>query len=691
MKIKKPTFCACTFLFVLVLILSIAPGCPVVDVPDTLPGLQPEGVKKFTSEADFKEYLDKGLGARDLGFGQRSLLEAPGQALTMEDAAAPSRVSETNVQVAGIDEPDIVKTNGKEIYFSPEPSFGILPGAERGTPSMILPDDPVDGDVFREEAESSSSEAPGSGSGGVTAEEPVMRSIAPPPTPALGTKVVKAFPANEISELAKIDKQGELFLHEDTLVVLSGRELLGYDIGNPEKPELKWTNTLESGSSLEASRLFDGKIYAVTKSSIDKGNPCPVKPMVAAEDDVSIACKDIYHPAEAVAVDVTYTAMVLDPGTGSVEQQVAFVGSAMTSTVYVSQTSIYVTYLFSDSVLKFFTGFLTENEELFPAELSEKVERLEGYEISENSKLFELNMIFQTYFNSLDEKQMAEMAEQFEKRGGEYYTEHKRDFEKTGIVKIELEKLRVTANGDVPGSLLNQFSLDEHEDHLRVATTIGDGGGFGLGLSFGFGVSETSANDVYVLDEDLKRVGEVLDLGKGERIFSARFIGDEGYMVTFRQIDPFFVLDLSDPKQPRVKGELKIPGFSSYLHPVSDDEVLGTGQEGAQVKISFFDVSSPDTPREKDKYLLDEGWSDVLSNFHAFMLDSKHEIFFIPGSGAGYVFSYGNDKLELKKKVDGVRARRALYIDDFLYVIGDDMIVVLDETNWETINELVLQ
>ena len=127
------------------------------------------------------------------------------------------------------------------------------------------------------------------------------------------------------------------------------------------------------------------------------------------------------------------------------------------------------------------------------------------------------------------------------------------------------------------------------------------GGGFGI-----IGGLTESANDVYVLDKNLKITGQVLDLGLTERIYSVRFIQDKGYVVTFRQIDPFYVLDLSDPENPALKGELKIPGYSSYLHPITKDKILGIGKEGSNVKISLFDVKDPENPSEAAKYTLQE-------------------------------------------------------------------------------------
>lgn len=152
------------------------------------------------------------------------------------------------------------------------------------------------------------------------------------------------------------------------------------------------------------------------------------------------------------------------------------------------------------------------------------------------------------------------------------------------------------ASGSVRGSLLNQYSLSELDGHLRVATTDG---------SPWWGGGEESESYVTVLAEDgdvLRTIGQVGGLGRGEQIFAVRFIGDLAFVVTFRQIDPLYTIDLSSPTDPRVLGELKIPGFSSYLHPVGDDHLLGVGTDGDDegattgAVISLFDVSDLSDP-----------------------------------------------------------------------------------------------
>ena len=181
------------------------------------------------------------------------------------------------------------------------------------------------------------------------------------------------------------------------------------------------------------------------------------------------------------------------------------------------------------------------------------------------------------------------------------------------------EPTEYVASGSITGSLLNQFSMDEHEGFLRVIAT--DGSPWG-----GSPESETRLAVLEEQGERLVKVGEVGGLGRGEQLFSARLMGDVGFAVTFRQIDPFYVLDLRDPRNPQVAGELKIPGFSTYLHPVGDDYVLGVGQDATEegrtlgLKLSLFDVSEPNDPREVSVWTLRDANSPVEWDHRAFQM-----------------------------------------------------------------------
>jgi uncharacterized secreted protein with C-terminal beta-propeller domain len=191
----------------------------------------------------------------------------------------------------------------------------------------------------------------------------------------------------------------------------------------------------------------------------------------------------------------------------------------------------------------------------------------------------------------------------------------------TGLHAFSTEREGETnyvGSGEVPGYLLNQWSLSEHEGVLRAATTSmppWDGGA-------------RSSSAVRTLAERggrLEEIGRVGGLGEGERIYAVRFMGDTGYVVTFRQTDPLFVLDLASPAAPRKVGELKVPGYSAYLHPVGDGLLLGVGQnadsEGVRLgaHLSLFDVSNPQRPtRIDDESLGGDSYTDVEDDHHAF-------------------------------------------------------------------------
>lgn len=180
---------------------------------------------------------------------------------------------------------------------------------------------------------------------------------------------------------------------------------------------------------------------------------------------------------------------------------------------------------------------------------------------------------------------------------------------------------RYIASGEVEGFILNQWAMSEHHGDLRVATTSEP-------EWWGWRDDSVSESFVRVLREDagvLEVIGEVGELGKGERIYSVRYMGDTAYVVTFRQTDPLYTIDLSDPEAPRVIGELKILGYSAYLHPMGDGLLLGVGQDADEqgrtkgTQVAVFDVSDPANPRRIHKMTFDDGWSEVEYDHRAFL------------------------------------------------------------------------
>jgi len=600
------------------------------------------GVDAFDSKEEFIEYIESAASSGEMGlFGgvmlqERSMaldanaglavsssLGAPGGA-----GAMPSRVSTTNVQVTGIDEPDIVKTDGKNIFTSIQSWYNY----------RNMPQD--------------SSEM---------------------------TNSIKAFPPSELKKIGGIDKIGNLLLSKNVLVIFTAKEVFGYNVKDPYNPQELWKMPYEEKTGYKDARMYQDEIYLITATALNRNDPCPFRPVILEGQDFSISCTEIYHPKRNIPINVTYSILKIDPQSGEVKDSVSLVGSEFDAVIYMSEDNLYVSYSYREDFTDIYLDFInTAALDLFSEEFVKELEELVSYELSSEVKMMELMYRIEAYTASLSEDEMMRISNELQNRLDTYSKEHARDYETTGIVKIGRKDLDIDATGTVPGHPLNQFSLDEYDGNLRIATNSGGGMWNTAG----------DVNDVYILNRNMREIGKVVDLGKDEKIYAARFIRDKAYIVTFREIDPFYVLDLSDPRNPQMKGELKIPGYSSYLHPLRENIILGVGKEGSQVKLSMFDVSDPSNPVELDKYMLDEYWSEVVNNHHAFLLDSVHEIFFLPGSKGAYIFSYADNKLSLAKTDSAVNVKRAIYLDDYLYIITDSKIVVLDEKTWDLVKEI---
>jgi len=237
----------------------------------------------------------------------------------------------------------------------------------------------------------------------------------------------------------------------------------------------------------------------------------------------------------------------------------------------------------------------------------------------------------------MNKNEKEELFEKIKNALNKYDVKIQEDTRKTIIHKISIdgEKIQYVAKGEVPGRLLNQFSMDQSGDRFRVATTTEiytqyDG--------------TIRSNAVYVLDENLEVVGELEEIAPEESIFSARFMGDRLYLVTFQQIDPFFVIDLSSDT-PKILGELKIPGFSNYLHPYDEEHVIGVGRDTKEmdngrvqqlgIKIALFNVADVKNPKVADDIIIGDSstHSEALYNHKAFFFDKTRSVISLPISG----------------------------------------------------------
>lgn len=186
--------------------------------------------------------------------------------------------------------------------------------------------------------------------------------------------------------------------------------------------------------------------------------------------------------------------------------------------------------------------------------------------------------------------------------------------------------IELAAFGELNGELLNQFSIDEYKEHFRFVLTSQS--------------SKYSGNSLVILDKDLKETGAIKNIAEGERVYSVRFMGDTAYFVTFRQVDPLFSADVSDPTEPKIIGSLKIPGFSNYLFPFGDGKLFGIGQNADEktgrttgMKISMFDISDPANVTECAKTDLNAPYSEALSNHKATLTDSNKNLIGFPAYG----------------------------------------------------------
>lgn len=335
-----------------------------------------------------------------------------------------------------------------------------------------------------------------------------------------------------------------------------------------------------------------------------------------------------------------------------------------------------------------------------------------GFNINDNEE-----MSVETFFGASEtmyasEKNLYLAQTEYD---GNYYES------KTTIYKFALDNSQIilTAKGEVDGYLNNQFSMDEYDGNLRLATTYvisqnspeqeetTEDGIATVTLS----TDIVYGNRLYVLDGDLKEIGRIDNLAEDEKIYSVRFIGKMGYIVTFKQVDPLFVIDLSDPTNPEVKGELKIPGYSSYLHPYDETHIIGIGYNTKDnghggittdnMKMSMFDVSDVENPTEM--FSIDIGksytYSEILYN-HKVLFYKKSE------NLIGFPVNYnGKSKVELFKidlengfekyaeiagEKDYYNIERVQFIKDTIYTLHYNKIVAYNLKTLEKINELNL-
>ena len=278
----------------------------------------------------------------------------------------------------------------------------------------------------------------------------------------------------------------------------------------------------------------------------------------------------------------------------------------------------------------------------------------------------------------------------------------------TSIYKISLNgtKLVLEAETKIPGMIINQFSLDEYNGNLRIAVT-----------KYNNNSSEDTSNNLYILDSKLSVIGSIENMAEGEEIYSVRFMGNKGYIVTFKQVDPLFVIDLSNPINPSVVGELKIPGYSSYLHPYDENHIIGIGYNTTEtsygstvndgIKLSMFDVSNPTNPVEMFNTVIGDKHTNTSATYDhkAVMFSKEKNIIAIPivqynrkyeSKAVIYNIDFENgfNQLgEIEEESDNItyrRIERIIYVGSNYYTFSNKWVNVSDMKTFETIKNIEL-
>lgn len=273
----------------------------------------------------------------------------------------------------------------------------------------------------------------------------------------------------------------------------------------------------------------------------------------------------------------------------------------------------------------------------------------------------------------------------------------------TYLIRMALNDGQISMEADarISGFLESQFSMDEYEGYLRLVTT-NETNSYTIYRDEQYGwenydwddASYHSGNDLYVLDGDLEIVGSITGLAPDEYIYSARFSGDIGYFVTFRQVDPLFAVDLSDPEEPKVLSALKIPGFSQYLHIYTEGRLFGLGMDADEdtgrtngMKLSMFDISDPADVSEKHTLKLESSYSEALYNHKAVLISAEHDLIAFPVDGGYDVYGYSDDQGFYKRghfdTGDWYYNTRGLYVNDAIYICGYDNITIVDMDSLE--------
>ncbi|AJW71392.1 beta-propeller domain-containing protein [Nitrosopumilus adriaticus] len=660
-----------------------------------------QNIKKISSQEELKKILEVSAVFNGQIFDERMLRSfsvmdgdmavaesAPQAEPAVKTQSGGSEYSTTNVQVANVDEPDYLKNDSKYVYI-----------VSRNTLSII--------DAY----------------------------------PAESAKLILKIALDIESQYIQ-----NMFLNGDRLVIFYNGQsddqiipqydfvpqrsyepvthALIVDVSDKENPTILKDYSIDG--HFRDARMIGDYAYFVTNSHINYQYP---RLPVIMEDAVRIMTPEAFYFDNVEQFSNFSTLTAIDIFGDKINSETFLMGYS--GTFYVSEDNFYLTYQ-QNMPFGFYENssrdrFFDVVVPLLPKDIQDEIKVIKSdSSLNSSSQWMKISELMQKSYNTMNKDDKEKLFEKIKQALIEYDTKKQQDTQKTIIHKVSIneDKIEYVAKGSVPGRLLNQFSMDQSGDRFRVATTT---------EYYIQHQGTIRSNSVYVLDENLNIVGGLEDIAPDESIFSSRFIGERLYLVTFQQIDPFFVIDLSTDT-PKILGELKIPGFSNYLHPYDEEHIIGIGRDTKEldnnrvqqlgIKIALFNVKDVKNPIVADDIVIGDSstHSEALFNHKAFFFDKTRGILSIPVNGDVKSLNESSSKMfapeynrwsgfyvfeidalngintkgtithsEEDSRYYGMGEARTFYIDDVLYTASEQHLKMNDFDSLEKINSIKLE
>jgi inhibitor of cysteine peptidase len=589
----------------LILAAIIAAGCA-----GTVVAPAAGEINKFGSVDEIRDYIRNNTalaGEEDYGYANgwvtadRAMTPAPQIAMAESAVAkgvslsAPSvgsaDHSTTNVQVAGVDEPDFVKNDGKYIYVITGQTLAIVDAYPAASASVVSKTEIGDSprDIF------------------IDGNRLVLFATG-----------MEDYDTRSSSETIASAEQHKVIAYDYYRRARQVTHTIFYDIRDRAHIKVLKDYTID-GDYVDA-RLIGSNLYLVTRQQVYTYDLDRIDVPAIREQEKTVIAPDVYYFDNPERQYAFTTVSSFDTqSAGEREAKTYLVGSG--NLLYVSENAMYITYQ------KYHNVYRTMRAVPVLA-----VDDGKSGSVASSSGVSA--PVLWEDFNTMGEAQKQVLLTDMKNTEQESIRKKEIDQTTTAIHKIAISNgaINYVARGEVPGILESQFSMDEYKDKLRVATTSS--------------VSTTRGsyeyNNVFVLDSGMKTIGSLTHIAEQEKIYSTRFSGDRLYMVTFKRVDPFFVIDLSSPTSPKILGKLKIPGYSDYLHPYDATHIIGIGKETGTndwggvstkgLKLALFDVSDVENPKQIDKVEIGDSGTDsaALSDHKAFLFDKAKNLLVIP-------------------------------------------------------------